>query len=175
MQQFSRTVGVNLVYVLLFSYTVVDVEFAQPSYTVGENDGSVSVCINISGAVLERNVTVFLSTEGFDATCKLLLMFGAINNMQEQENSVLHKNTYQFSFSYLPFLVAPNDYTAVTSQPVTFSSAPSQMCVSITIINDFMIEPNELFNVVLESTDPAVQLTMAFASVTILDSCKFVA
>ena len=86
---------------------------------------------------------------------------------------LLH-NTYQFSFSYLPFLVAPNDYIAVNSQPVTFSSAPSQMCVSITIINDFMIEPNELFNVVLESTDPAVQLTMAFASVTILDSCKLV-
>ena len=169
MQQFSRTVGINFVYVLLFSYTVVDVEFAQPSYTVGENDGSVSVCIDISGADLERNVTVFLSTEGFDATCELL--FGVINNMQEQENGVLHN---QFSSSYLPFLVAPNDYTAVTSQPVTFSSAPSQMCVSITIINDFMIEPNELFNVVLESTDPAVQLTMAFASVTILDSCKLV-
>ena len=79
---------------------------------------------------------------------------------------------YQFFFL---ILVAPSDYTAVNSQPVTFSSAPSQMCVSITIINDFMIEPNELFNVLLESTtDPAVQLTMAFASVTILDSCKFV-
>ena len=52
---------------------MVDVEFAQPSYTVGENDGSVSVCINISGAVLERNVTVFLSTGGFDATCELTL------------------------------------------------------------------------------------------------------
>ena len=51
---------------------MVDVEFAQPSYTVGENDGSVSVCIDISRAVLERNVTVFLSTEGFDATCECL-------------------------------------------------------------------------------------------------------
>ena len=78
---------------------------------------------------------------------------------------------YQFS---LPLLVAPDDYTPVNSQPVTFSSAPSQMCVSITIINDFMIEPNELFTVLLESTDPAVQLTLAFASVTILDSCKLV-
>ena len=154
----------------------MDVEFAQPSYTVGENDGSVSVCIDISGAVLERNVTVFLSTEGFDATCKLLLMFGTINNIQEQENGVLHKllyNTYQFSFSYIPLPVAPNDYTAVNSQPVTFSSAPSQMCVSITIINDFMIEPNEPFTVTLESTDPAVQLTLATASITILDSCKY--
>ena len=81
---------------------------------------------------------------------------------------------YQFSFSYIPFLVAPNDYTAITSQPVTFSSAPSQMCVPITIFNDFMIEPNELFTVLLESTDPAVQLTVAFASVTILDSCELV-
>ena len=70
---------------------MVDVEFAQPSYTVGENDGSVSVCIDISGAVLERNVTVFLSTDGFDAICKLLLMFGTISNMQEQKNGVLHK------------------------------------------------------------------------------------
>ena len=101
-------------------------------------------------------------------------MFGTISNMQEQKNGVLHKNTYQFSFLHIPFLVAPNDYTAVTSQPVTFSSAPSQMCVSITIFNDFMIEPNELFTVLLDSTDPAVQLTMAFANVTILDSCKLV-
>ena len=78
---------------------------------------------------------------------------------------------YQFFFL---IFVAPNDYTAVNFQPVTFSSAPSQICVSITIINDFMIEPNELFTVLLDSTDPAVQLTMAFASVTILDSCKLV-
>ena len=77
-------------------------------------------------------------------------------------------------FSYTPFLVAPDDYTAITSQPVTFNSAPSQMCVSITIIDDFMIEPNELFTVLLESTDPAVQLTLASASITILDSSKLV-
>ena len=80
----------------------MDVEFAQPSYTVGENDGSVSVCIDISGAVLERNVTVFLSTDGFDAICKLLLMFGAISNMQEQEMVCYIK--------YLPifFLISTN-------------------------------------------------------------------
>ena len=81
---------------------------------------------------------------------------------------------YEFSFSYIRLLVAPNDYTAIISQPVTFSSAPSQMCVSITIINDFMIEPNEVFTLLLESTDPAVQLILASASVTILDSCKSV-
>ena len=81
---------------------------------------------------------------------------------------------YEYSFSYIRLRVAPNDYTAIISQPVTFSSAPSQMCVSITIINDFMIEPNEVFTLLLESTDPAVQLILASASVTILDSCKSV-
>ena len=76
---------------------------------------------------------------------------------------------------YTRFLlhVVPGDYIPVDSQPVTFSSAPSQMCISITILGDFIIEPNELFTVMLESTDPAVQLTMPTASITILDSCKY--
>ena len=69
--------------------------------------------------------------------------------------------------------VAPNDYTAINSQPVTFSSAPSQMCVSITIIDDLTIEPNERFTVMLESSDPAVQLMSTTATITILDSCEY--
>ena len=47
------------------------------------------------------------------------------------------------------------------------------MCVSITIIDDLTIEPNEQFTVMLESTDPAVQLTSPTATITILDSCKY--
>ena len=70
------------------------------------------------------------------------------------------------------FPVVPDDYTPVDSQPVTFNSAPSQMCIFITILNDFITEANELFTVMLDSTDPAVQLTLSSASVTILDSCK---
>ena len=46
----------------------MEVEFAETSYTVRESNGSLSVCINISGAVLERNVTVLLSTMDDEAT-----------------------------------------------------------------------------------------------------------
>ena len=74
---------------------------------------------------------------------------------------------------FLLHSVAPNDYTAINSQPVTFSSAPSQMCVSINIIDDPTIEPNERFTVMLESTDPAVQLMSTTATITILDSCEY--
>ena len=69
--------------------------------------------------------------------------------------------------------VASSDYTAISFQPMTFSSAPSQMCVSIAIIDDRMVEPNERFTVMLESTDPTVQLTSPTATITILDSCKY--
>ena len=54
----------------LLLHTEVDVGFAEPSYTVRENSGSVSVCVNISGAVLERDITVLLSTRDDDATCE---------------------------------------------------------------------------------------------------------
>ena len=48
------------------------------------------------------------------------------------------------------------------------------MCVSITIIDDLTIEPNERFTVMLESTDPAVQLIFSTAPITILDSSEYV-
>ena len=66
--------------------------------------------------------------------------------------------------------IAPGDYISITSQPVTFSSAPSQMCIPVSILNDNVVEANKLFTVTLESSDPAVQFTLSFASVTIIDS-----
>ena len=72
-----------------------------------------------------------------------------------------------------PLYVASDDYTN-TSQPVTFSSAPSQMCIPIDITNDAVIEETESFAVTLVSDDPAVQLTTQIATVTILDDdCKY--
>ena len=63
--------------------TEVEVGFAEPSYTVRESNGSVSVCINISGAVLESNITVLLSTIGDEATCESTYI-------NEINNNVLH-------------------------------------------------------------------------------------
>ena len=61
----------------------MEVEFAETSYTASESNGSVSVCIDISGADLERNVTVLLSTMDDEATRE------SPNNV-EIDNDVLH-------------------------------------------------------------------------------------
>ena len=75
-------------------------------------------------------------------------------------------------FSFHPtIIVAPGDYTAITSQPVTFISSPSQMCIPFSISNDNVVEATESFAVTLDSTDRAVGLIPPFSpNVTIIDS-----
>ena len=61
----------TLIWDLTISFvTVVQVGFEQSSYIVSEADGSASVCVNISGAILNRNVTVLLSTQDNSAVCE---------------------------------------------------------------------------------------------------------
>ena len=52
---------------------MVQVGFVQATYTAMETDGHVLVCINISGAVLDRTVTVFVSTANETASRESLL------------------------------------------------------------------------------------------------------
>ena len=76
---------------------------------------------------------------------------------------------FTFRLAPPPF-IAPGDYTAISSRPVTFSSAPSQMCIPVFISNDNVVEVTELFTVRLETTDRAVLFTQQSADVTIMDS-----
>ena len=67
--------------------------------------------------------------------------------------------------------IAPDDYTAVSLQHLTFTSAPSQMCITVNISEDEVVEPTESFTVTLSSSDPAVQQSLpSSTSVTINDS-----
>ena len=70
----------------------------------------------------------------------------------------------QFTFSS-----AGDDYAADTIE-IQFQIAPDTMCPSFTILEDTDVEPVETFGVLLETSDPAVQLTDLFATVSITDS-----
>ena len=87
-----------------------------------------------------------------------------------QRLAIMVPHAWGKCYSFLLRSVAPDDYTPISSQPVTFSFDSFQKCVSITIIDDLMVEPNEQFSVMLESTDSAVQLIFSTATITILDS-----
>ena len=58
------------------------------------------------------------------------------------------------------------DFTAVVNEMVDF---PSTSCLTITIIDDGVVEPDESFTVAVTSSDPAVILGDDVATVTIAD------
>ena len=58
----------------MWSLAVVNVGFSAPSFTASEANGSVSVCMNIFGAVLARSVTVLLSTQDDTAFCEFVFV-----------------------------------------------------------------------------------------------------
>ena len=66
------------------------------------------------------------------------------------------------------FLSVDEDYTP-TIEVLTFTSAPSQECVNITISNDAVVEQQETFGVRLSTTDQSVSLTQDEATVIIND------
>ena len=68
----------------------------------------------------------------------------------------------------LVILAAPEDYTG-TSVDLAFSGTVQRACVRIPIRNDSIAEPQEVFMVVINSTDPDVRLPTPMSTVTIKD------
>jgi len=66
-------------------------------------------------------------------------------------------------------LSAGEDYTP-TTEILTFTSAPSQVYVNISISNDAVVEQQETFGVRLSTTDRCINLTQDEAIVVINDN-----
>lgn len=82
----------------------------------------------------------------------------------------------QFSVFKLPFSIfhlsspADDDYIPVMDSPLQFSSEVRRACVVISIVNDSnIVEPDQIFTVSLDSTDPVTFTPFETASVTITD------
>ena len=61
----------------------------------------------------------------------------------------------------------PADFTAVTNEPVTFSSSMNSNEVTVTIVDDEAVESIEVFYGNLSTSDSAIDLLPASAPVTI--------
>ena len=58
----------------LFKLTVLTAVVSQTAYEVEEEDGAVTVCVDISGAYLARAVTITVSTQDITAIGTLVHM-----------------------------------------------------------------------------------------------------
>ena len=75
---------------------------------------------------------------------------------------------------YFIFAYAANTDFSITSAVLTFNASTSLRCEQVTITDDTILENSEIFFMQLESTDPAVEITLGSAPVTIFDDdCEY--
>ena len=78
----------------------------------------------------------------------------------------------QLSTTVLALFTAGTDYTTITGS-VTFNLTVGEYLVAIPILDDYISEKNETFDIVLSSGDMAILLSFSSATVLISDDGKF--
>lgn len=131
---------------MLLISTAVIVGLTQEVYLARESDGSVGICVNLSGT-LEREVAVWLST---------------VDNIDQRSN--LSRNA----------LATPAEDYLSLSTILTFTDE-EVMCCNISLLEDLVIEDSESFTVSIVSNDTALVTAVNEAEVSLLDSTsKFI-
>ncbi|XP_064391467.1 uncharacterized protein LOC135339314 isoform X2 [Halichondria panicea] len=66
--------------------------------------------------------------------------------------------------------LAISDYSALTDYPLQFSASVDTACVNVSILEEDIVEPDQVFQIYLASYDPVILTPNSSASVTILDN-----
>ena len=79
-------------------------------------------------------------------------------------------NIFIFSLKTNIGTASGSDFRAIAKEDITFNAQESKKTVSISLINDQVIEGNENFTVTLETTQPRVVFSRSQTTVTIQDN-----
>ena len=138
----------------------VSIGWTSTIYTSNEPDTAVSVCAEITDGVIARPVTAFYSTVDGTALGEqgtLLIILTIISWLI---------SSYTFSCK------GQEDFTTVLNMVVNFqpSSTSVPQCRQIQIEDDSILENTENFQVILDTSDRAVEIDSSTATVNILDN-----
>ena len=136
-----------------FPSAVVTIGFDPVTYSVLEDADSVNVTVSILNGTLARNVVVTLLVSGGTAT-------GKFNKHSSQTPTKTYK--------CLPTSPAGTDYIDVTTT-LTFDAIIITQTVTVSILDDSVVEDTEFINLALTSVDNAAMLSSASARINIED------
>ena len=136
--------------VILVYSTAVIVGFQMESYTVIEDQGTLEVCVVVSGE-RDIDISVTLTTQGGTARGGLLSI-------------LLH-----VSVLFLNHATEWADFDPLSVE-LEFNPDTSEVCINIGIINDAVLEGIEYFIAVLTANDPRVIVSPGSATITIMDN-----
>ena len=137
------------------------------SYTVSEgNQSSLSVCVLVLGGQLARSVPVLLLTSSGSAT-------GMQSNPTYSSNYTIRNVIVMFNQPS-----DGDDFLGGSFDRSVDTSNSGMLCISISIIDDTVVEEAEGFTVNVSTTDTAVAISPSSATVVIIDNdgefqCKF--
>ena len=134
----------------------MNVTFEQQTFTIGEDDGSVTVCVRVTGE-FERPVEVNISTEPDSA--------------QGESSLCARLQHFYRCIDCCGPIIGGSDFMSV-SEVLIFEPSlnVSRLCVMVDIVNDSVLEEEQTFSVVLSTADPDIIVQEAPAVIFIVDN-----
>ena len=150
-----------------FIYTGVSVLFTADSYTIGEEELTLNVCISLDGST-DVPISIILSLEEDEqvpivmrATRKLLQITICLVKVLHAYYIVLFKILFKYYFCAVGM-----DFTSLGNAELTVASPQVPVCLSVNLLNDNIFEDRETFLLSMSTSrervlvDDALQITI---------------
>ena len=147
----------------------------KPEYEGLEgSDANVMVCSELTAGVLERDITVSISTNDLTALeGNYYNYYDVIFYIMCSWNFAV-KRSNKFSVNIILVMLhftAAVDYVSLDNFPLSYEAGSplnSERCVNITILDDDVVEDDESLQVSLSTIDPVLLTPISLAEVIIL-------
>ena len=141
----------------------------------------MSVCVEVHGTIPRpMSVTLQTLTNGGTAQGKITIILlyvyrpqlgrFIINFVFRLSICLIHVAIYSWLVSHYFCLVAGLDYDVISVELTFSASTTNQLCESIAILNDDVLEENEILPLKLTTSELAISLNPKRATITIIDN-----
>jgi len=149
--------------------TAVDVSFSETAVTVVEGDGRITLRLSVTGQ-LDSSVSVDLQVWSQDGTATGESELSQLDSLIKHQLLAVIVIQHCWSIKAVLFSPsAPGDYSPSTGI-LTLNSSTMMLGITVAISDDAVIENDEQFSVVLNSSNTDVRTSVNRAVVTITDN-----
>ena len=136
------------------------------------SDANVMVCSELTAGVLERDITVSISTNDLTALAGNYYYDVIFYIMCSWNFAVKRKNKFAvYIILVMLHFTAGDDYVSLDNFPLSYGAGSplnSERCVNIAIPDDDVVEDDESLQVSLSTEDPVLLTPISLAEVIIL-------
>ena len=126
------------------------------TYTTSEADSSVEVCVELVSGETDIAAQIELRTQAGNAQGRL-------------KHEIITTGCIVFTI-FIFYCIANIDYSELAGIPLTITGTSRIRCSMVPILEDTIVELDETFSALINTSDPAINLVRDSASVSIRDN-----